>query len=660
MVILLIFLYIRGMRRTVLAVILTVMPFIATSASDYVVEIEPSKKIIFMDNLNLPPDTNLESLLRLLPELMNRGDVLFQNYDLHVDGKSVGESRDVFVCQMRVCDIEKIEVTTSSVATQSREGQSGTVNVVPKTPVEGFGGTLNLDASTEFDVMPSVNLRYKKNDFQMLGYANLEYYGPETYKITSERTKTYSMVTDNTTRQKYFQQTARLNLKYKFKEKNTIKAWLLESYGNERTDVFRECEKFDSGAGTYGPDWFYRTMEKDTVANTNNSILLNLMAEYERKTVGDGKFIAFFGYEHSHNSNGKSNTLPNILNGELKYEQTVLKTDVQSLKMKGGVNYSGTNKIVSDATSKSLYLSPYFDFNYHFKGLWVNGTARYQYFNRSFTVREDSDFGKKERDFVGNLNALWQICPHHAVKFTASKNLIRPDDTMLYPGYTYYPATNTLILGDKDLERSSVYELDLSYITDLHWGPHSLTLNAGVGYDRADKLIEAHNGQLRMGLLRPDQKEVPIPYVYYENSGVKDIAKMNVSAIYKYDLLTVSFAGNLFYNFSQMKNNSRESLYYNLSSSAIVNLPKNWNISGNLQYNSSIMRNNALLGDRLLASAKVYKSFGRVSLSLELFDMFDCSTEDVEIDGPKTITTMYDLYGRYVNLGVRYKFGVGR
>ena len=135
-----------------------VLGCMSSYAGDYTIEMEPSKQIIYLSRLGLPPDTTLETLLKTMPELMHRGDILFDNYDIQCDGKSVGESRDVILLQTRVDELEKIEVTSSSVATQSRNGQSGTINIVYKTPSDGFGGDVNVSASTEVDLIPSVNV----------------------------------------------------------------------------------------------------------------------------------------------------------------------------------------------------------------------------------------------------------------------------------------------------------------------------------------------------------------------------------------------------------------------------------------------------------------------------------------------------------------------
>lgn len=64
------------MRKMLLTLLLS-LPCIYSYGGDYTVEIEPSKKIYYIDKLNLPPNTTVQSLLRTMPELMHRGNILF-------------------------------------------------------------------------------------------------------------------------------------------------------------------------------------------------------------------------------------------------------------------------------------------------------------------------------------------------------------------------------------------------------------------------------------------------------------------------------------------------------------------------------------------------------------------------------------------------------
>ena len=79
------------------------------SQSRYTFEIQPDKKVIYVDSLKFPKNTFVKDVLDIIPELLEReGDVLFPNYDVQYDGKSVGASRDVFLLETRLYQLEKM------------------------------------------------------------------------------------------------------------------------------------------------------------------------------------------------------------------------------------------------------------------------------------------------------------------------------------------------------------------------------------------------------------------------------------------------------------------------------------------------------------------------------------------------------------------------
>lgn len=108
------------------------------SGQDYLLEIKPDQKVIHPELFNLPPDTPINAILMTIPELITRSNVAFSNFDIQVDGKSVGESRDVILFSTVIADVEKIEVSTSSVTTQKKNGEGGSINIIFKDPEKGL------------------------------------------------------------------------------------------------------------------------------------------------------------------------------------------------------------------------------------------------------------------------------------------------------------------------------------------------------------------------------------------------------------------------------------------------------------------------------------------------------------------------------------------
>ena len=197
---------------------------------NYMLEILPTKKVIHVKETGLPGNTKLREFLGILPELLQRGDDgLFTNYDIQFDGKSTGSARDVILETTWIGDVEKIEITSSPTVTQQKSGQGGVINIVPVKLKEGFGGNVTLDASTEWDAMPSLNLNYKNKKLEIRGNLSLEYYDivkDKEYKTTYD---TYKVEALDSLWLKNYLQTAKVNMVYTFSEKSKLKAWFWES-----------------------------------------------------------------------------------------------------------------------------------------------------------------------------------------------------------------------------------------------------------------------------------------------------------------------------------------------------------------------------------------------------------------------------------------------
>lgn len=203
-----------SMKKFFLVFVLALSAGVSAAAQEYAIEVLPDKKVINVGLMNLPPDASVNTLLQMIPDLLERGDQLFSNYDIQYDGKSVGESRSEILYHTRLYELDKIEIFDSAIETQQKNARSGVIDLKPKPLADGLGGEASLAASTVFDIMPGANVNYSNDKLSMRSYANFEYYDA-TFTQWFENTGK-DIVTkgteDNACR--YLQETARVNLKY--------------------------------------------------------------------------------------------------------------------------------------------------------------------------------------------------------------------------------------------------------------------------------------------------------------------------------------------------------------------------------------------------------------------------------------------------------------
>ena len=621
------------------------------SGQDYLLEIKPDQKVIHPELFNLPPDTPINAILMTIPELITRSNEAFSNFDIQVDGKSVGESRDVILFSTVIADVEKIEVSTSSVTTQKKNGEGGSINIIFKDPEKGLGGKVMLEATTGVNIMPSTTVGYSSGKLELTGNLNMQ-----SFRTTSETNYIDYRKDRNIYGTDYFypdflQETARVNMKYSFTGNDVLKAWVIESSGRNIERKIQNTIDVIDGSAIHGPGWAFTEAKVDTTHSRKGSTILNAMAEYEHKFSEDSKITVFAGYQYSREDQDCEFTVPHTVDAEAKYQTPIVDRNGHKVVFKGGLNTT-YRKVSTEMTgNNSLYLSPYVDFEYTHAKWKVKAALRYQMYDREFKrldILEHIKYNSVEHDVIGNVNAVWQFHPHRALRFIASRNLVRPDDEMLYPELFWSNTRKRWIQGNPDLSREYIHTLETDFITDIHKDEYSIIISTGIAYHNANGLIEAHNRH-------DDQKG--IFYQTFENTGINNIASADASVIFKYDLLTLSFTGNLFCNFRYENGEHDHYNYFNLNVCPVFNFKRGWTLNSKIQYNSKIIQKNAELGDCFLASIGLDKRYRNWTFSLEMYDIFEYVTEDTTITPESRISSAYDLYSRYIGIGVAYRFG---
>lgn len=122
-----------------------------SAQSNTIVEVSYDRKVIHTDSLALPSSINVGALLRLLPELLARpGDNTLSNYEVQIDGVSVGEAADDVLSIVQLEDVKRLEVNNSPTMSDLNNGQSGSINIWLRplaSKPQGVSGTTSLGAS---------------------------------------------------------------------------------------------------------------------------------------------------------------------------------------------------------------------------------------------------------------------------------------------------------------------------------------------------------------------------------------------------------------------------------------------------------------------------------------------------------------------------------
>ncbi|GEM_PF-5103434 len=633
------------MRRHLLTLLLMCVCACAGAQDnrDYIIEIKPTKKFIHVDQLGVTDNTPIMDVLESMPELLGRPSLdgsLLANFSIQIDGRDVGQSRDVVLNQTMAATVDVIEISTSPTVSEQQNGTGGVINIKLK-PIakEGVSGIAMLKLSTEWDVQPYVTLDYKKDKFQLRSMVTMEYYQPTDYGYSRTKTDEKEIDVLDTTRSHYLQETAKLNLRYDPTKNDQVEWFVWESFARDKatSDIqYRELEQLAD------PTTFQELKYKDQQEKFMQDITAEAAMKYkhtyythrgafeseikysymphgeevkrmeENRTLyalGGNYYDTTYITRHSHEVMGK-----------VCSKHSVIHSDIEDLELKYGadVKYQFGNSYTTSITSAyaqpivqhdttnpigSLYVSPYLEMKYEHQKWFLQGGARYQYYQ--------APTGHSHQTVTGNISASCAIKQDHNLRLILARNIRKVNAAF------------------GDFELLPYYNADLNYI--YHWNDdqYGVITSVGCNYIYAQQQLEGYTGT----------------------------ACIYAQLIFKQRIFSMAFAGNGYIrNEYGTANNTKNCWYYNLSLVPVFNFKHQWTLSGKILYNSKMVTTNFTEGDCFLVNIRVAKTIKNWNINLELSDIFDYTTTNTLYSGGDTYTQLRDTYPRYVQVGCSYRF----
>lgn len=188
----------------------------ASAQEKYKVEIKNDQKILHVDALGLPGTMSVAEVLRMLPEILNRPSIsIFENYDIQMNGFSVGNSKEQFLNQTFLADVEKIEISEDPVSSYQSNGHGGSINFTLRSRNEGSSGKLNLSAYSLYELQPTVQYNYNREKFTFYAWVAYDHYRPATTFEDRMNSSPELVFSSDTTMKKIDYQMARLYMEYK-------------------------------------------------------------------------------------------------------------------------------------------------------------------------------------------------------------------------------------------------------------------------------------------------------------------------------------------------------------------------------------------------------------------------------------------------------------
>lgn len=644
------------------------MLMMTVSAFSQAVKTDYDKKIIITDSLNIPGNTSVSTVISLLPELLQRpGDYILSNYDVKIEGMSVGSAADVALLQLQIADIEKIEVSESALTSYQKNGQGGSINLVLRSSGssadDSLWGSVGMHGSTYKDLGLRINLGYKEKGLMVRGIVLGEMTNVGRDVVTSVyEDGGLAKETTVKTEGRFRTELARAYLQYDITKQDQIKFAVSEIYSYSRN---RNITNNDVGNCVTGID-------KDL------NVQANLSYKHSTKRSSLGASIEF-GHKPSDKDNyagGVSVTnkkKADAISGKVDYK-TSLYDDVNASgrKRKGeltvGVNFNTslgsekehidrgetmTNLLSRDIPQNDTrYIMPNATFNTTLGKLRLKVSGGWQYFSYTFE-RSGKSHSAVSNDLTGKLMAEWHFTDLRKVRFILDRKLKRPSSSQLYPFLTMNSDQTKYIEGNPDLKPMMVHEAMFDYIDTYNLGQgHQLVINTDISISGITDII----GEEKSTRPDPIDETAKANFVTYVNRGSNTVSSANLMALYTYRAFSLSFAGNIYHKEADASSNNDYYTYYNLCLFPSFRIKNGWNGGARFVYFSHVNQRSTSLGDCAAADITVGKSINRLFIYLSKCFSFSKNSIDVTTSANQRKEKKYEMLSSYTGIGVKYSF----
>lgn len=652
------------------------------AAQKPMIEVNNDKKKINVHELGLPESMNLNNVLNMLPELLSRPTAEWQleSYSIEINSVNVGDARDAVLRQLRIADIQYIEVSENPITSYQNNGQGGTINIKLIKPEENdkINGSVSISGSYPLDVCPSLNIGYRKNKFSIQALAIGEFFNQKNIikDIDDKTTGEYKSTSTDT---KFVTEMAMILLEYNPNVNNEFILSLAENWKKENSVSLEQTTVSGTAAQS----------SQQTSENKLTNLFVKL--EYNHYFGADSKqkdeksrlkFETTATYKpadktisqilYTSMEDDKSNSVA----GKLEYLLPLARqVNAQKMDIKAGTNFNfsfaneynklkvtGLNECYNlNTKALTTFISPYLQAEYIKDNISFKGTCEYQYFQYNVErnnqhqfmqyYEKNDEFRTCNKSVTGKLMAGYRFAPNQTIRLIAERTIRRPSSSQIYPYLVFSPDDLSYIKGNPDLKPLLSHEFTIDYITEVDNKTHSVMMNMGLSYIQVNDVI-TKSGKMPLELLRAFDE-----YYTFLNEGNNHIAKANFMMFYKRKVFSILFTSNVFNNIgSKDYTSSDHYTYFNAKIVPSFRFKYGWYLSASMTYNSEVIKSNEILGNNLYSGLVVSKSFKSFDISAYAQISLLKNTKDYSYVNNSEIVTTYNAISNVFGVEFRYQF----
>lgn len=643
------------MRHIFIAALLILISFDANAQTNRrAIDIKTDKIIINTDSLGMPTSTSAYEVLSILPDLVERTkDFILENYDIQVNGKSVGNARDAVLNQIRISDLKCIEVSENTLSSVSAMGSGGAISLELRSATPGLTGSVNVDVNNEATYAGGIRLDDMNSKLVFHGLVTVENFVPRDFTTSSPTGESTCSTNQD------FTELVSGYLEYRPNKADLFKFNVSENYTNSREHDLTTVNN------TTSADSRTRTRNTSIFVGSNYEHLFRsltkLCIEFNYKNIPEFYDGEYFTRNSSYNS------YVNNLSGDIKIQQPLIKaTSTRSIQLEAGSqcniiftnNHSegmfknggdtdtdaGNALSTFDSDEGTYFIRPYAKVESQFNKWQFMATADYQHFiYKSKLGTEDKKSSHVCKDVTGQLVAMYAPNDHNMLRLRYVRSITRPSTYYLFPYPFYDPLTDLYQYGNPDLTPSHQNAVDLDYGLDLSTKEYRLELKASVEYSHTTdiiKIIDKYNIR------------------NYYNQGKSNVLMGDLGLFFQEGHVSTWLSGNVFHKMDDLDNdgNTDHYTYYNLLLRHVIHFGRGWNVAINATFNSAVTTETYKNQGIFYGGLRIAKTWSHLNAFIYGVQNFlGVEKNEVYVNG-QTITNDYEYMHSSVGCGVRYNF----
>ncbi len=616
------------------------------------IKIDFDKKVIYTDSLNLPSNCIAKNILNILPELLERpGYLLLNKYDIKIDDVSVGEALDGALSQLRLSDIEKIEVDESPISSYQNYGQSGSINIWLRnkpSKEKKTWGSISTDMTLPFNLLPKFTMTYMDEKINVRGFVLGDIYEDTHHRDYQDYAdgQLYHSTTAKDV-EKYWSDMARVYINYTPDEKNSIKL-----------DVSQVAKLIDQSFTKNDSKGFQKTYDESRLIRTN------LLYKHECRGKSLFKAEVEFDYQPLSSTDKKPQTrfyVDNKVNsvaGKISFMQHLpIKNQTSNpasieAGIKGRFDFTESDnrwEYTNSSPTKYFFnkfkgnnFNPYIESKNAFGQFRIKGVVELQCFHYNINMYTHDTYTHNIADVAGKLMAEWHFTPHRNIRFILDRKILLPSYEQIFPYQFTNPKKLVEFFGNEKLKNTYSHEASIDYNSDYQWDNRTLLFNVGTSFNNVSNLIR--------------EKELSKTVQTFVNEGKNLIFNQNFMARYSYKHFAVALTANLYHYRLEDIDNPDSFHYFNVCLLPSITLPNGWEGLIRLLYTSQVKTNSSTLGECTHMSFNLGKWWGR--FNLHCYGRFSLrgKTHDIAYSNNTSQYTYYYMPESAFGVGMNYSF----